>query len=81
MPHTIFTEPQLAGVGVMEDGLAAPDDEMLGAHAIGYEASSLLREAVPAMRTGVTVIEVANTIHPYPTLRTIVESAFQVVTA
>ncbi|WP_255152745.1 dihydrolipoyl dehydrogenase family protein [Halorarius halobius] len=114
MPHTIFTEPQIAGVGATEDALdekgteyvvgqaeysdsamgrakkldhgfvkvlAAPDGEILGAHAIGYEASTLLHEAILAMRTGVTVDEVANAIHAHPTLSKIVESAFRDVTA
>jgi mycothione reductase len=110
MPHTIFTEPQVAGVGATEDDLvddgveyvvgradyadsamgrakkleegfvkvlAAPDGEILGAHALGYEASALLHEAVVAMRNDVTVDEMADTIHAHPTLSKIVESAFQ----
>jgi dihydrolipoamide dehydrogenase len=110
MPHTIFTEPQIAGVGATEEDLreegteytvgradyadsamgrakkldhgfvkvlAAPDDEILGAHAIGYEASTLLHEAVVAMRTGVTVEEVAGAIHAHPTLSKVVEAAFR----
>jgi len=110
MPHTIFTEPQIAGVGATEEALdeedtdyvvgraeysdsamgrakkldhgfvkvlAAPDGEILGAHAIGYEASTLLHEAVLAMRTGVSVEEVAGTIHAHPTLSKVVEAAFR----
>ena len=110
MPHTIFTEPQIAGVGQteaqladadieyvvgradyadsamgrakkLEHGfvkvLAAPSGEILGAHALGYEASSLLHEAVLAMRTGATVDDVATTIHAHPTLSKVVEAAFQ----
>ncbi|MBX0349696.1 dihydrolipoyl dehydrogenase family protein [Haloarcula pellucida] len=110
MPHTIFTEPQMAGVGATEEELtdedteyvvgradyvdsamgrakkldhgfvkvlAAPDGEILGAHAIGYEASTLLHEAVLAMRTGVTVDDVAGTIHAHPTLSKVVEAAFR----
>jgi dihydrolipoamide dehydrogenase len=110
MPHTIFTEPQIAGVGATEEDLreegteytvgradyadsamgrakkldhgfvkvlAAPDGEILGAHAIGYEASTLLHEAVVAMRTGVTVEEVAGAIHAHPTLSKVVEAAFR----
>jgi dihydrolipoamide dehydrogenase len=110
MPHTIFTEPQIAGVGATEEDLreegteytvgradyadsamgrakklehgfvkvlAAPDGEILGAHAIGYEASTLLHEAVVAMRTGVTVDEVAGAIHAHPTLSKVVEAAFR----
>ncbi|MEA5388073.1 dihydrolipoyl dehydrogenase [Haloarculaceae archaeon H-GB11] len=110
MPHTIFTEPQIAGVGATEEELddedteyvvgradyadsamgrakkldhgfvkvlAAPDGEILGAHAIGYEASTLLHEAVLAMRTGATVDDVAGAIHAHPTLSKVVEAAFQ----
>lgn len=110
MPHTIFTEPQIAGVGATEEELndedtefvvgradyadsamgrakkidhgfvkvlAAPDGEILGAHAIGYEASTLLHEAVFAMRTGATVDDVAGAIHAHPTLSKVVEAAFQ----
>jgi dihydrolipoamide dehydrogenase len=113
MPHTIFTEPQVAGVGATEEELenegteytvgradyadsamgrakkldhgfvkvlAAPDGEILGAHAIGYEASTLLHEAVLAMRTGATVEDVAGAIHAHPTLSKVVEAAFRDVT-
>ncbi len=109
MPHTIFTEPQIAGVGATESDLretgtdyavgradyadaamgrakkldegfvkvlAAPDGGILGAHAFGYEASTLLHEAVVAMRTGLTVDDVADTIHAHPTLSKVVEAAF-----
>jgi len=110
MPHTIFTEPQIAGVGATEEDLddedteyvvgradyadsamgrakkldhgfvkvlATPNGEILGAHAIGYEASTLLHEAVLAMRTGATVDDVAGTIHAHPTLSKVVEAAFR----
>jgi len=107
MPHAIFTEPQIAGVGATEeeldteyvvgraeyadspmgrakkldDGfvkvLASPDGEILGAHAIGYEAAALLHEVVVAMRTGATAEDVADTIHAHPTLSKIVEAAFR----
>ena len=113
MPHTIFTEPQIAGVGATEEELedegteytvgradyadsamgrakkldhgfvkvlAAPDGEILGAHAIGYEASTLLHEAVLAMRTGATVEDVGGAIHAHPTLSKVVEAAFRDVT-
>jgi len=110
MPHAIFTEPQIAGVGATEEELeaddtaylvgradysdsamgrakkldhgfvkvlAAPNGEILGAHAIGYEASTLLHEAVLAMRTGATVEDVAGAIHAHPTLSKVVEAAFR----
>ena len=110
MPHTIFTEPQIAGVGATEEELqetgtdyrvgraafndsamgrakkldegfvkvlAAPDGEILGTHVIGYEASTLLHEAVVAMRHGLGVDAVADTIHAHPTLSKVVEAAFR----
>jgi dihydrolipoamide dehydrogenase len=110
MPHVVFTEPQIAGVGKTEeeleaDGteyvvgradyadsamgrakkldhgfvkvLAAPDGGILGAHAIGYEASTLLHEAVLAMRAGLCVGDVAGAIHAHPTLSRVVEAAFR----
>jgi len=110
MPHTIFTEPQIAGVGSTEDQLAeagqsysvghaafadsamgrakkldegfvkvlaGPDGEILGAHAIGEEASNLLGEAVVGMRHGLTVDDIAETIHAHPTLSKVVEAAFR----
>jgi dihydrolipoamide dehydrogenase len=110
MPHAIFTEPQIAGVGAtqeeldedgreyvvgradyadsamgrakkLDDGflkvLATPDGEILGAHAIGYEASTLLHEVVVAMRNDLSVEDVAGTIHAHPTLSKVVEAAFQ----
>jgi mycothione reductase len=109
MPHAVFTEPQVAGVGATEDELAdngveyvvgkarfedsamgrakkledgfakvlaAPDGEILGFHVVGKEASVMVHEAVVAMRNGVKVNEVADTIHVHPTLSRIVESAF-----
>ncbi|MCL7417047.1 MAG: FAD-dependent oxidoreductase, partial [Halalkalicoccus sp.] len=110
MPHTIFTDPQIAGIGRTEEELddegieyvvgraeytdsamgrakkldsgfvkvlAGPDGEILGCHAIGYEASTLLHEAVVAMRHDLTVDDVAGTIHAHPTLSKVVEAAFR----
>ena len=108
MPHVIFTEPQIAGVGATEDELvdagreyhvgtarfsdsamgrakkleegfvkvlAAPDGELLGCQVIGHEASTLIHEAVIAMRAGVDAGTVGETIHAHPTLSRVIESA------
>jgi len=110
MPHTIFTEPQIAGVGAtekelneddvsysvgraafadsamgrakkLEDGfvkvLAGEDGEIRGAHILGHEASTLIHEAVVAMRHDLTVDDMADTIHSHPTLSRVVEAAFR----
>jgi dihydrolipoamide dehydrogenase len=110
MPHAIFTEPQIAGVGATEDELrsegaeyevgrarfaesamgrakkledgfvkvlASPDGEILGCQMIGEEASVMLHEVVVAMRNGLTVGDIVDTIHVHPTLNRIVESAFK----
>lgn len=111
MPHAIFTEPQMAGVGKteaeldeagreyvvgredlpdtpmgrakkLEHGfvkvLAAPDGEILGCHALGYEASTMIHEVVVAMRAGSgQVADITDTIHAHPTLNKVVEYAFE----
>ncbi len=111
MPHAIFTEPQMAGVGKteaelkeagqeyvagradlpgtpmgrakkLEHGfakvLAAPDGEILGVHILGYEASTMIHEAVVAMRAGSGhVSDITDTIHAHPTLNKVVEYAFK----
>ncbi len=111
MPHAIFTEPQMAGVGATEDelqeegteyvvgredlpgtpmgrakkldhgfvkALASPDGEILGCHALGYEASTMIHEVVVAMRAGSGhVSDVTDTIHAHPALNKVVEYAFQ----
>jgi dihydrolipoamide dehydrogenase len=61
--------------------LATPDGELLGAHAIGYEASTLVHELVLAMRGGLTVDDVAGAIHAHPTLSKVVEAAARDATA
>jgi len=75
-----FEDSAMGRAKKLEDGLfkvlAAPGGEILGAHAVGEEASVLIHEAVVGMRNGVTADEVADTIHVHPTLSRIVESAF-----
>ncbi len=43
-------------------------DKILGAHIIGPHASDLIHEASVAMKNGVTIKELADTIHAHPTL-------------
>jgi mycothione reductase len=111
MPHAIFTEPQMAGVGKTEQELrdsdteyvvgrqslpetpmgrakkldhgfvkvlAAPDGEILGCHMLGHEASTMIHEAVVAMRSGSgTVSDVTGVIHAHPALNKAVQYAFE----
>lgn len=44
------------------------NDRILGAHIIGPHASDLIHEAALAMKTGLTVKDIAGTIHAHPTL-------------
>ena len=43
-------------------------DRIIGAHIIGPHASDLIHEAVVAMKAGLTVRDIAETIHAHPTL-------------
>lgn len=41
--------------------------ELLGAHIIGYEAAELIHEFVVAKKSGLTVDDIAQTVHAHPT--------------
>ncbi|GAI10192.1 unnamed protein product, partial [marine sediment metagenome] len=41
---------------------------ILGGHIVGAEASSLIHEVAAAMASGVSVSDIGNTLHAYPTL-------------
>ncbi|PKL52298.1 MAG: dihydrolipoyl dehydrogenase [Nitrospira bacterium HGW-Nitrospira-1] len=43
-------------------------DKLIGAHIIGPHASDLIHEAALAMKAGLTVRDIAETIHAHPTL-------------
>ena len=46
----------------------AGSDRIIGAHIVGAHASDLIHEVAVAMRTGLTVKDIAETIHAHPTL-------------
>lgn len=48
--------------------LADLDGKLLGVHMMGPEASSMISEAALAIRHGLSVRDVAYTVHPHPTL-------------
>ncbi len=57
----------------------AESGKILGVHIIGPHASDLIAEGTLAVRTGLTVRELAETIHAHPTLAEIMpETAFKV---
>jgi dihydrolipoamide dehydrogenase len=42
--------------------------KIIGAHIIGYGATDLISEFLPAMKLGATVYDIIESIHPHPTL-------------
>ncbi len=48
--------------------VAGKDGKLLGVHMMGPEASSMISEAALAIRHGLSVRDVAYTVHPHPTL-------------
>ncbi len=54
----------------------AREDEILGVHIIGPEASTLIHEVLPVIRSGGGVSEIKDTIHIHPALSEVVGRAF-----
>ncbi len=52
---------------------------ILGGHIVGAEASSLIHEVAAAMAGGLTVSDIGNTLHAYPTLSEGVRYACQAI--
>jgi dihydrolipoamide dehydrogenase len=48
---------------------------LLGIHILGYESPNLIGEAVLALDSGLTVADIAETIHPHPTLTELMQEA------
>jgi dihydrolipoamide dehydrogenase len=101
LPMAVFTEPELASVGLTEDEakaaglqtrvglfslqangraltlenpegmvkiIAAGDDRIIGAHILAPFASEIIPEMTMAVRKGLTVQDVSQTIHVHPTV-------------
>jgi dihydrolipoamide dehydrogenase len=102
IPQAIFTDPEIACVGLSEStakerggnpivgrfpyaslgkaqGMCEPEGffqivadaktgRILGAQIVGAEASDLISEAALAVQKGLTLSDIANTVHPHPTL-------------
>ena len=79
--HAAFADSAMGRAKKLDDGfvkvLAGDDGEIMGTHILGTEASTLIHEAVVAMRHDLTVNDVADTIHSHPTLSRVVEAAFR----
>lgn len=65
----------------IDDGLvkvlASPDGTVLGAHLVGHEASMLVHEATLAVRHGLSIDDVADTIHVHPSMNKVIKAAFE----
>lgn len=111
VPRAIYTDPELASVGLSEAEarerhgdrvavhrydmaeldraitdrqavgrvklVAGPRGELLGAQILAHRAGSLVVEAALALRLGADVTDLAELVHPYPTLSEGVRRAAQ----
>ncbi|WP_459191275.1 dihydrolipoyl dehydrogenase family protein [Halosimplex sp. J119] len=59
--------------------LVGADDEVLGCHVVGPEASTLIHEVSTAVAAGADAATVASTIHVHPALSEVVQGAFREV--
>jgi len=53
--------------------------KLLGAHIIGYEAAELIHEFAVAKRVGLTVDDIAKTVHAHPTFSETISGACKAV--
>jgi dihydrolipoamide dehydrogenase len=59
--------------------VVADDNEVLGCHVIGHEASTLIHEVSTAVAAGADAERIAETIHVHPALSEVVQGAFREV--
>ena len=57
--------------------LVGEDDEVLGCHVVGPEASTLIHEVSTAVAAGADATTIAETIHVHPALSEVVQGAFR----
>jgi len=62
-------------VGFIKLVLAGKKDEIVGAHMVGARSGELLGELALAMQHNLTVNDIFNTIHVYPTMNTGLQQA------
>jgi pyruvate/2-oxoglutarate dehydrogenase complex dihydrolipoamide dehydrogenase (E3) component len=65
-----------APTGFIKLILAGKKEEIVGAHIVGAQAGELLGEIAVAMQHHLTIADLVNVIHPYPTLHTGLQQAF-----
>ncbi|GCE21689.1 dihydrolipoyl dehydrogenase family protein [Dictyobacter kobayashii] len=72
LPWAAIDRAQTAGEtkGFIKLVLAGKKEEIVGAHMVGSGAGELLGEIALAMQHHLTINDIMNTIHPYPTLGT-----------
>jgi len=75
-----FIETGMGEALMDKDGLAkilaSPEGEILGCHIIGTEASTLIHEAILAMKADLKVGVIQNMVHVHPALSEVVQRAF-----
>jgi len=62
-------------VGFIKLVLAGKKEEIVGAHIVGLHAGELLGEMTLAMQHNMTINDIYNTIHAYPTMATGIQQA------
>jgi pyruvate/2-oxoglutarate dehydrogenase complex dihydrolipoamide dehydrogenase (E3) component len=65
-----------APIGFIKLILAGKKEEIVGVHIVGAQAGELLGEIAVAMQHHLTIGDLVNVIHPYPTLHTGLQQAF-----
>ena len=65
--------------GGFAKAIIGDDDEILGVHIIGPEASTLIHEVSTAVAAGADATTIAETIHIHPALSEVVQGAFRQV--
>lgn len=63
--------------GIVKILMDTNSKKILGAHIIGPEASNLIHELIVAMQNGLTVPQIANSIHIHPTYSEVVLEALE----
>ncbi len=77
IPWTVIDRAQAENeiTGFIKLVLAGKKEEIVGAHMVGLRAGELLGEMALAMRHNLSVNDILNTIHAYPTLSTGIQQA------